>query len=153
MRELLLLRHAEAVSGIPDSERPLTARGEHQARAVGEWLAAQAITLDCVLCSRALRARTTAALALAALATPPPVTCLEAVYGAMPGQLLALLDQHARGERVLLVGHNPGLQYLVATLCPNMPPHQSMSPATLARIVLDGPAEPGRGQLTCFRTG
>lgn len=153
MHELLLLRHAEAASGTPDSERPLTAHGEDQARAVGMWLTAQGITPDCVLCSSARRARTTAVLALAALPSSPPVAYLDDIYGAMPGKLLALLDQHASGERVLLVGHNPGLQYLVATLCPELPPYQGLSPASLAHIVLDGPAEPGRGRLVALRTG
>lgn len=154
MRELWLLRHAEAAParfGEPDALRALTPHGEQQARGVGDWLTDQSQAADSVLCSSARRARSTATLALAALPSAP-TTWLDSILGATSGDLLALLEQHGHGERVLLIGHNPGLQYLLATLCPGLPPHHGMSPATLACVELDGPAEPGRGRLITLRT-
>lgn len=157
MRELLVLRHAEAAAaaaGEDDRSRPLTPYGMTQARDVGTWLAGrQELCPDRVLCSSARRTRATAALVIAAWATSPPVTYLEAIYAAMPGELLALLSRHGTNDRVLLVGHNPGVQQLVTTLCPDVPPHHPMPPAALARIVLDGALEPGAGRLAMFRTG
>jgi len=155
MRELWLLRHAEAAPahvGEADELRALTPRGEQQARDVGQWLADQGRVPDSVMCSSARRARSTATLALATLRSPPAITWLDTILGATPGDLLALLEQHGQGECVLLIGHNPGLQYLLAILCPGLPPHQGMSPATLACIELPGPAEPGRGRLVTLRT-
>ncbi|HET7266583.1 MAG TPA: histidine phosphatase family protein [Oleiagrimonas sp.] len=155
MHELWLLRHAEAAPahfGDADADRALTPHGEQQARAVGHWLVEQGRVPDHVICSDARRARDTASLALAALPSPPTITWQGTILGATPGDLLALLDEHGQGECVLLIGHNPGLQYLLTTLCPGLPPNQGMSPATLACIELDGPAEPGRGRLVTLRT-
>jgi phosphohistidine phosphatase len=41
-----LLRHAEAADGAPDADRPLTRRGQDQARAAGAALAALGVQLD-----------------------------------------------------------------------------------------------------------
>lgn len=156
MRELWLLRHAEALPtrhNGSDHERVLSPHGQAQARAVGHWLAALQLTPDSVLCSSAQRTRATADAVLDGLPTPPPVTYLEAIYAASAGELLALATRHGTGARVLLVGHNPGLQYLVMALCPQLPGFRGMPPATLARIALEGPAEPGHGHLLSTYTG
>ena len=61
-RILLVLRHAQTEDirpGSRDTERRLTPDGERQARQVGEYLRAQGITVDNVLCSSAARARKT----------------------------------------------------------------------------------------------
>ena len=36
--ELILWRHAEALDGVPDMARKLTAKGEKQAREMAQWL-------------------------------------------------------------------------------------------------------------------
>lgn len=158
MHELLLLRHAEAepsTVGVDDRDRPLSARGRDQARGAGRWLADRHTHPDEVLCSPALRTRTTARLVMEALpAAPASVTFVDEIYEASPGELLAVLESHAHATSLLLVGHNPGLQHLVALLCPNAR-HvlvHGMPPATLARITLDGACQPGAGHLHDFFT-
>lgn len=152
MRELLLLRHAEAMHAGPDGrdvERPLSVHGESQARAVGAWLAAQGAAPDAVLCSPARRAQMTADAVYRALRTRAP-HFLPAIYQATPGELLALVENHAAGARqVLLVGHNPGLEQLLALLTEGRSERaRGMSPATLAWLELaDDVLEPGRGRL------
>lgn len=152
MRELLLLRHAEAMDAAPDGrdiERPLSLHGEGQARAVGAWLASQDIAPDAVLCSAARRAEMTAAAVCAQLRAPPP-QLLPAIYQATPGELLALVELHAgEAQCVLLVGHNPGLEQLLALLTEGRSAGgRGLAPATLARVELvDGLAEPGCGRL------
>ncbi|MGH8183448.1 MAG: SixA phosphatase family protein [Rhodanobacteraceae bacterium] len=152
MRELLLLRHAEAMHAGPDGrdvERPLSVHGEAQARAVGAWLAAQSAEPDAVLCSPARRAQMTADVVCLALRTRSP-RFLPAIYQATPGELLALVENHAADARqVLLVGHNPGLEQLLALLTEGRSdPARGMSPATLAWIELAGDMlEPGHGRL------
>lgn len=152
MRELLLLRHAEAMDAAPDGrdvERPLSVHGETQAHAAGVWLAGQAVELDAILCSAARRAQMTADAVCAALRAPPP-QLLPAIYQATPGELLAVVEAQAGdAQRVLLVGHNPGLEQLLALLTEGRSGGgRGLAPATLAWIELaDGVAEPGRGRL------
>jgi phosphohistidine phosphatase len=66
-----LLRHADAEDGSPDAERPLSAKGEQQARAVGAALAALGVELDACLASPRVRARDTARLVCASLGIEP----------------------------------------------------------------------------------
>lgn len=152
MRELLLLRHAEAMGAGPDGrdvERPLSVHGGVQARAVGAWLAEQGAEPDAVLCSPARRAQMTADAVCVALRTRTP-RFLPAIYQATPGELLSLVETHAPDARqVLLVGHNPGMEQLLALLTEGRSAGaRGMSPAALAWIELAGDAlEPGRGRL------
>lgn len=132
-----------------DVERPLSVHGESQARAVGAWLAAQGAEPDAVLCSSARRAQMTADAVCLALRTRSP-RFLPAIYQATPGELLALVENHvADARQVLLVGHNPGLEQLLALLTEGRSAGaRGMSPATLAWIELaDDTLEPGHGRL------
>jgi phosphohistidine phosphatase len=152
MRELLLLRHAEAMQAGPngrDIDRPLSLHGEAQARAVGEWLADQGAAPAAVLCSPARRAQMTADTALKALRAPVP-QFLPAIYEATPGELLTLVENHApEARQVLLVGHNPGMEQLLALLTEGRSDDaRGMAPATLAWIeIADDALEPGQGVL------
>src|SRR5690242_7581036 len=108
MQELILLRHAEAqpaTSGDDDHDRTLSPRGEQEALAAGRWLAAHGVRPDRVLSSPALRTRRIAELAMRALAPEAAIGVAEEIYDATPGELLALLDQHADARCVLVVGH------------------------------------------------
>lgn len=152
MRELLLLRHAEAMNAGPDGrdiERPLSLHGEQQARAAGAWLAAQGGAPDVVLCSPARRAQMTVDVVCAAWHAPVP-TLVPAIYQATPGELLSLIEARAGGgQRMLLVGHNPGLEQLFALLTEGRSVGaRGMLPAAVAWIELaDGVLEPARGRL------
>ncbi len=157
MHELLLLRHAQAEPVAPagnDIDRELSAFGQSQADAVGRWLAGHVPQPDLILCSPAMRTRATLERALQALASKkPPIRFEDAIYDATPGTLMALLQQHAEADCVLLVGHNPGLEHLVALLCQGRSPdYRGMPSAALAHIHLDGPIEPGNGRLLAFHT-
>lgn len=152
MRELLLLRHAEAMAAGPDGrdiERPLSVHGDAQARAAGAWLAGQDALPDAVLCSPARRAQMTADAIDRSLHMPSP-QFLPAIYQATPGELLTLVENRAADAgRVLLVGHNPGLEQLLALLTEGRSAGaRGMSPATIAWIELaDDILEPGHGRL------
>lgn len=157
MHDLLVLRHAQAepaASGGSDMERPLSPHGKAQADVAGHWLASHVPPPTIILCSPAQRTRMTLARVLEALApAAPPVDFVDAIYDATPGQLMALLDRHADAECVLLIGHNPGLEHLVPLLCQGRSPDfRGMPSAALAHIRLDGPLEPGVGQLLAFHT-
>lgn len=153
MQELILLRHAEAqpATGDDDRDRPLSPRGEQEALAAGRWLASHGARPDRVLCSPALRTRRTAELAMRALAPDAAIGLAAEVYEATPGELLALLDQHADARCVMLVGHNPGVERLVALLVEGRSDEfRGMPPAGLAVLHLQGALEPGNARLDAF---
>lgn len=151
MRELILLRHAEATphgkEGKDDRERKLTEHGKNEARAAGQWLAEHKVGYDKVLCSPSERTRETAALALGQIEP----TYDDSIYDATVGDLYDLLDKQADAERVVLVGHNPGIEQLVAFLVEGRSEdYRGMPPAGMARLVFDGPLQPGAAKLETF---
>jgi phosphohistidine phosphatase len=103
-----LLRHAHAEDGSPDAERPLSAKGERQARAVGEALAALGVELDACLTSPKVRARDTARLACEPLGVEP---WEERALRGGPFDPTDVAAGH--GESVLLVGHEPDFSMAV----------------------------------------
>jgi phosphohistidine phosphatase len=108
---IYLLRHGEAEEGVgDDAARRLTPKGERQARAAGEALAALATTVDACLTSPKIRATDTARLACEALETEPEVA-EELRGGSFDSTALAA----GRGD-VLLVGHEPDFSNEVARL-------------------------------------
>jgi phosphohistidine phosphatase len=154
MHELILLRHAEAVpieDGDDDSERALSAHGEQEAQAAGRWLLAHGLRPERVLCSPARRTNETTRLALAAIDGAPIPRLAEEILDATPGELLMLLDQHSDAGTVMLVGHNPGIERLVALLVEGRSDEfRGMPPGALAVLHLDGPLEPGSARLDAF---
>ncbi|MFC4765424.1 SixA phosphatase family protein [Dyella koreensis] len=157
MHELILLRHAEAQpaqAGGDDQGRRLSGRGEQEARAAGEWLSKHGKHPVRVLCSPSARTRATAELALGCMQKTPAIQLADEIYDATPGELLALLDQHADAEKVMLVGHNPGIERLVALLVEGRSDEfRGMPPAGIAVLHLEGKddsLEPGHARLDAF---
>jgi len=154
MQELILLRHAEAVpieTAGDDQQRPLSARGEKEAQAAGLWLSAHGIRPERVLCSPTRRTDETTRLALAAIDSAPVPQMADEIYDASPGELLALLDQHGDASTVMLVGHNPGIERLVALLVEGRSDEfRGMPPGALAVLHLNGALEPGNARLDAF---
>ncbi len=111
------MRHAKAVvegRGLDaDPMRELSARGQRDAVLMGRWLAASVYWPDEVLCSSALRTRQTLGAILDQSTVAPAVSYLDELYLAAPETLLEVIAS-SMSERLLLVGHNPGLEQLVA---------------------------------------
>ena len=99
---LYLVRHAEAAPGHPDDLRPLTPSGRQRARELGAELAGS--RPDAVVSSPLLRARETAA-AIAEAAGVDVEVDERLAPGTTTERLLAALA--GRGERVVVVGHQP----------------------------------------------
>jgi phosphohistidine phosphatase len=103
-----LLRHGDAADGTPDADRPLTERGEAQARAAGAALAALGVSLDACLTSPKVRAAETARLACEPLnveVQPEPLLSGGPFDPAEVGL--------GHGDEVLLVGHDPDFSMAV----------------------------------------
>ena len=119
MLSLLLLRHAKSSwddSSLADFDRPLAPRGEEAALRMGAYMAAHDLVPDLILCSTAQRARQTLKLVLRHLGADLPTRFADALYLATPGALLACLGKAGAAQRVMVVGHNPGMHRLAATL-------------------------------------
>ena len=154
MRQLILLRHAHAESataGQDDIARPLSATGLAEARAAGDWLREHGLRPDRVLCSPATRTRET----LAALGDIGGGEVHEdaSIYEGSAGTLAALADAHRDAERLLVVGHNPGLEQLAALMHSGQTgDYRGMPPGGIAvlSLPLDVNIEPGIATLTQF---
>lgn len=155
MRQLILLRHAHAMPPAPgqdDADRPLSAQGVAEAEAAGAWLLDRGLRPDRVLCSPARRTRQTLEPVLAALGHVDQ-RLEPGIYEATPGALLALADEHREVPRLMLVGHNPGLEQLVALLASGPSgEYRGMPPAGIAVLQLPqhGGLEPGAAGLAAF---
>jgi phosphohistidine phosphatase len=107
---LWLLRHAEAVDGVPDDERPLTDRGIQQATDAGRAMVAVGASIDTCLASPKVRAQQTAKRACEALGVGVET---ERRLAGQPFDVEELVA--GRGD-VLLVGHDPSFTLLLHDL-------------------------------------
>jgi phosphohistidine phosphatase len=118
----MLLRHAKsdwAGGGIPDAARPLSEQGRAGCVLIADYVAAQALAPDLILCSSARRTRQTVEHIAGALPPDVPVLTEDRLYLAEPEDLLARLRDVDDGvPSVLLVGHNPGIHALAVGLLP-----------------------------------
>ena len=114
MKTLILLRHAKSSWGDPaasDFDRPLNARGVEAARAMGREIRRHALAFDHVLASPA--ARTVQTVAGLGNGEDAAAEYDSRLYLASVNTLVHVVraadDSH---ERLLIVGHNPGLAEL-----------------------------------------
>jgi len=118
-KTLMLLRHAKsswADATQEDHDRPLQDKGRRRAAGLAAWMDDRGLGCDLVLCSTALRTRQTLDLVLPVLGDPA-VRYEPSIYEAEATTLLGLVqDVDDRFERVLIVGHDPGLPLLAGLL-------------------------------------
>ena len=120
MSTLLVLRHAQAAPEAPsssDEERALTEEGRRAAARVGRLVKDEQLLPDLVLSSSARRTRETVSEFCQSSGYAGPIRYLDELYLAEVSAIVDALAAHAgAASRVLLVGHNPGLEDLVAQL-------------------------------------
>jgi len=143
-KELLLLRHGKSDWNIDttDFNRPLNKRGRRNAQLMGEWLVKKNLLPGLIISSSAKRAMTTAEIVCAAMDLPVnSIQTEKCIYQASLADLRqVLLYIPDSVQRLLLVGHNPGLEYLVRHLAPSIPMPDDgklMPTATVAYLQLD----------------
>jgi len=120
MKTLLILRHAKSSwndAGMSDHDRPLNDRGKEDAPRIGRLLRDQGLEPDLILSSTAKRARSTAKRVVEGGELACSLQLLDELYLASADTYIEVLRrQPAAYERVLVVGHNPGLEELVLLL-------------------------------------
>lgn len=123
MKTLTLLRHAK--SGWDDTvardfDRPLNAKGMRAARTMGRHMRAQGLAFDAVVASPAARVVETLNGIWDGYGQALNPNWDRRVYLASAATLLDLVRESPDdADRVLLVGHNPGLEDLVLLLVPD----------------------------------
>jgi phosphohistidine phosphatase len=119
MKILTLLRHAKSGWDDPikrDFDRPLNPRGRRAARTVGREMRSLGLAFDCVVASPARRVVETIEDIASAFGPLAPAYD-ERVYLAPVATLVELVHETPDAiGRLLLVGHNPGLEELALFL-------------------------------------
>jgi phosphohistidine phosphatase len=136
-KTLLLLRHAKSSykdQTLADRERPLNRRGKKAAPRMGRLLRDEGLVPDRIISSSALRARATAWAVVQACGFAGDVSLCHELYLAPPARYIEVLSR-VQGDPgcVLVVGHNPGIEQLLAALTGS---DQVMPTAALAVVSL-----------------
>ena len=133
-------------------DRPLSPEGLAEADAAGRWLLAHKRTPDRVLCSPARRTRETMEAVLGTVGYVDQR--LDArIYEGTAGTLAELADEQRDCDRLLLVGHNPGLEHLAALMHSGQSgDFRGMPPGGIVVLTLpaDAAIEPGIATLSAF---
>ena len=120
MKTLLILRHAKSDWGnsqLSDHDRPLNDRGKDDAPRMGIWLKQKKMVPELIISSTAERALTTAELVAQACEFEGELRTTKDFYLAGPPTYIETLNELPDSyERVMVVGHNPGMEELVSLL-------------------------------------
>jgi len=158
LRELMLLRHAKSDwkdADLADIDRPLSDKGKKNAAKMGKWLNDKNLMPDLILVSPAVRAQQT--LKRICNECSANAITVDSLYLADLEQLRQVLADAPQAERIMLIGHNPGLEKLFNLLIPKTDPsHVQLFPTCgLAHLILPGDwsnIESGDGKLQQFIT-
>lgn len=118
MPTLILMRHAKAVRrpGLEDHARPLAERGRGDAALVAHALRDAHLAPDLILASDSQRTRETLGI-VSAIFQPMPAERLDhALYLASDRDILRIIQSAPPCERLMVIGHNPGLAELAIAL-------------------------------------
>jgi phosphohistidine phosphatase len=157
------MRHAKSDwSGhVADIDRPLNDRGAQDAIRMGARLNQLGLVPDRMVVSVAQRTRETASLLLNNLVVDEKNIIFERqLYLADMDTLCETIEIYASAasqkpqQRLLILAHNPGMDYLVSYLASSAPPLSSsgklMTTCAVACFSLDSPGalkKPGQGEL------
>jgi phosphohistidine phosphatase len=153
--KLLVIRHAIAedrdawaFAGKPDGERPLTEEGRKKMRRAAAGLKELVPSLDAIATSPLVRARQTADLVGREYDGAEIVELPQLTPDATVDDLLPWLSERGAEEAVAVVGHEPGLGFLVGWLLTGR--HESfveLKKGAACLLDFDDPPAPGNAVL------
>jgi phosphohistidine phosphatase len=153
MKTLLILRHAKTQPDAPngDHARQLTERGHRDAEKMAAYIQRQFGTPDAIVTSDARRAMQTAQIVANGVGFTTPVTIDPRIYAAGLDTLLGVVRELPDdANRVMLIGHNPGFEELVAALSSGVEDVR-LPTSAFAQLEFDVPTwagvQPGSGTL------
>jgi len=137
---LYLLRHAQSADkqiGQKDKERILTSIGLRDANAVGNFLKEKSIIPQLIVSSSAVRATTTSKIVAETIHyKSEDIILKDDLYDADVPTLLHILSNFDNATtRVMIVGHNPGISFLINHIVKGI--HINLSPCELVIIKLE----------------
>ena len=151
--ELLVVRHAiafepDARRWPDDADRPLSPRGIARASRAAAGLKRLTERPVQVLSSPLHRALETAAILTRFAGWPEAAACDELRPGVASDALLARLAR-VRGERIALIGHQPGLGRLIAACVPGSaaPAAFALKKMSVGLLGFPGAVRAARGEL------
>jgi len=121
MKRVIIVRHAKSSwddASIPDIERPLNKRGEHDAPVMAKRLADKKVSIDAFISSPAKRAKKTASLFAKEFGQgKDDLVLVDALYHAAPEQFYEAIEKApARAKTIAIFSHNPGITEFVNSL-------------------------------------
>jgi phosphohistidine phosphatase len=120
LMDLLILRHAKAgdrSEGKPDDARTLTKKGIRDIRRVSRWMIRSGSLPDVIVTSPLARAKETAEILARSISFDGDVALWEELRPEQPSSAVVdRLSELGEGSLPLLVGHEPQLSSLVASL-------------------------------------
>ena len=120
---------------LPDHDRPLNKRGKRDAPRMGKWLRKQNLRPDAIISSTAKRARKTALAVADETGFGDDVVLTRDLYHAYPDTYIEFLQKLPDNHQIaLVVGHNPGIEELVAQFAGG---YEQMPTAALAQITIE----------------
>ena len=137
MKTLLILRHAKSSwkKPVADHDRPLNHRGKTDAPHVGELLRDADLVPDLIVCSTALRAKKTAEVVAKHSGYSGKIELASDLYLAGPEAYRSVLRGASDAfDRVMVVGHNPGLEMFLTGLTGLV---ETLPTAALAHVRLE----------------
>ena len=156
-KTLLLMRHAKSSwdnASLSDFDRPLAERGRRDAPRMARGLVALDSAPDLIVSSPAARARETIEAVVREGQLTAPLEFNAGIYDASSSELMRIVRRLPNEyRRVLMVGHNPGFEDLLARLTGE---RGRMPPASLACIEFHvdrwDDVEDGQGKLVWLLT-
>jgi phosphohistidine phosphatase len=137
MKTLLLMRHGKSSwkeKDLKDRKRPLSKRGRRNAPQMGKLLIEKELVPQLILTSSALRARQTADLLAEASGYQGEIREIDDLYMAEADEILDVVKDAPNGlERIMVIGHNPGMESLLPMLTGNI---EALPTAAIAYLAL-----------------
>ena len=133
-RLLMLLRHGKArgANGVRDFDRTLASRGRQDVPAIGRCAIERDLVPELILCSPAARTRETAEVFCETLNAAVDIAYVDTLYLASAEEIL---DNMAAAppevHRLMVVGHNMGMEDLGMKLAGKAFPHDSLPTGAL----------------------
>ena len=146
MKELIIVRHAKSDWGdasVDDHDRTLNSRGQRDAPRMAELLAeklsADSVSVDAIISSSAQRAKSTAMIFAKGLGfSEAEVQIKQSGSLASAHEWLAIVSEVDENvERLMIFGHNPGLETLADQLLRPGESVGALPTCAVVRIQLD----------------
>lgn len=108
--KLYFLRHADALDGIDDDQRPLSPEGKDECKVIGKFLKNLDIGFNTAYASPLVRTKETAEIVLSIVSNKTPLETVDALRNEASQKTFEQWLQNLKtSENLLFVGHAPTL--------------------------------------------